>query len=57
MPFKSSKQRAWAHTDAGKRAGFTPERIAQWDAETPKSLPTRAPKVKKKNLAAKKRRA
>lgn len=49
MPWLSDKQRRFAHTEAGQRAGFTPERIAQWDAETAgKKLPERAPKRKKK---------
>lgn len=52
MPFSSQAQRAWAHTAAGAAAGFTPERIAEWDAATgDTSLPARAPKKKKKQSA------
>ncbi len=31
MPYKSAKQRAWAHTTAGEKALGGPAKVAEWD--------------------------
>jgi hypothetical protein len=33
MPYKSAKQRRWAHTESAKKAGFPTKK---WDAEEKK---------------------
>ena len=44
MPYLSTKQRDWFHSDAAKKKGITPEMIAEWDkASEGKVLPENAP--------------
>ena len=45
MPWASYAQRLFALTPAGRKAGFTDEKVAQWDRETAfDTLPMKAPK-------------
>jgi hypothetical protein len=68
MPFRSKKQNAWAHTDAGTEALGGPAKVKEWESDTNySSLPEKvasgaadensAPKQKKFNYAPKKARA
>lgn len=51
MPYKSEKQRRWAHTKRGTKALGGKEKVKEWDeASKGKKLPTR---VKRKKKAAK----
>lgn len=44
MPFKSDKQRRWAHTATGERALGGPAKVAEWDkASKGMDLPETAP--------------
>jgi hypothetical protein len=45
MPYKSAKQRRWAHTPAGTRALGGKEKVAEWDRE---SKGAKLPEKKKK---------
>ena len=43
MPWESKKQQRWGHGRGGKKAGFTPEKIKEWDKKTDfESLPEKA---------------
>lgn len=50
MPYKSTKQQAWAHTPAGTKALGGAAKVHEWDQATKrqlggfKALPTRVPK-------------
>ena len=50
MPYKSTKQQAWAHTSAGTKALGGAAKVHEWDQATKrqpggfKALPTRVPK-------------
>lgn len=68
MPFKSKKQNAWAHTEAGTEALGGPAKVKEWESDTNySSLPEKvssgaadadsAPKAKKFSYAPKKTRA
>lgn len=47
MPWKSQKQAAWGHSVGMKSLGGA-DKVAEWDASTPKgSLPAKAGKKKK----------
>lgn len=47
MPYKSKKQRGWAHTPAGEKALGGPAKVKEWDqASKGKRLPQKAPKKK-----------
>lgn len=39
VPFKSSAQRNWGHTPEGEKALGGPAAVAEWDKDTPSSLP------------------
>jgi hypothetical protein len=44
-PYKSEKQRKWAHSPAGTKALGGKEKVKEWDRESKgKKLPERAPK-------------
>lgn len=36
MPWKSAKQAAWGHSPAGVKALGGKDKVAEWDAATPK---------------------
>ncbi len=43
MPWESKRQQRWGHGKGGKKAGFTPEKIKEWDEKTDfESLPEEA---------------
>lgn len=43
MPWESKKQQRWGHGKGGKKAGFSPEKIKEWDKKTDfESLPEKA---------------
>jgi hypothetical protein len=43
MPWESKKQQRWGHGRGGKKAGFTPEKIKEWDKKTDfESIPEEA---------------
>ncbi len=49
MPYKSKKQQAWAHTEAGTKALGGKGKVAEWDRATAgKKLPEKAPKKPKR---------
>ena len=45
MPFKSAKQRAWAHTKAGEAALGGPAKVNEWDEASNylPNIPDRSP--------------
>lgn len=48
MPYKSEKQRKWAHTPAGTKALGGKAKVKEWDTATKgKKLPAKAKKGKK----------
>lgn len=48
MPYKSTAQRGWAHTEAGMRALGGAEKVAEWDqASRGMKLPKHAKKKKR----------
>lgn len=49
MPYKSEKQRRWAHTKRGKKALGGKAKVREWDqASRGKKLPKKAPKRSRK---------
>lgn len=50
MPYKSARQRSWAHTPAGTKALGGAEKVKEWDEATKgKKLPEHVkPKVRRK---------
>lgn len=47
MPYKSARQRAWAHTRAGTKALGGANKVREWDAASKgKKLPAKKAKAK-----------
>lgn len=53
MPYKSKKQQAWAHTEAGQKALGGIEKVKEWDKESAGLKLPRFAKLKKKYLDGK----
>lgn len=48
MPFRSKKQNAWGHTEAGMEALGGPAKVKEWEGETEyNTLPDKVSKNKK----------